>query len=168
MSSIPLSRHCYHTSNYLPTLAYTFLHLPILVYTCLHLPTLTYACLHYILTFFCYFAGWVPPIYWGTVTTCQILRLYMVQSAGGQTKIFQETWKKDVTRRRAQMQRWTHGKLKICTYILFHSMARANLNKSEKLVTNTTAAPKLIPKNLHQLKSPLSDLHNIFENCFMK
>ena len=37
------------------------------------------------------------------------------------------------------------------------SMARANLNKSEELVTNTTEASKYTPKNLHQLKPPLSE-----------
>ena len=40
--------------------------------------------------------------------------------------------------------------------LVLHSMARANLNKSVWLMTNTTAASKYIP-NLHQLKSPLSD-----------
>jgi hypothetical protein len=31
-------------------------------------------------------------------------------------------------------------------YYIGHSMARANLNKGEELVTNTTAASKYIPK----------------------
>ena len=40
-----------------------------------------------------------------------------------------------------------------------HSMSRANLNKSEKLMTNTSEASKYIPKRprICILKSPLSD-----------
>ena len=43
-----------------------------------------------------------------------------------------------------------------------HSMARANLKKSKDFSTSTTKASKYIvtqgAQNLHQLKSPLSDL----------
>ena len=46
---------------------------------------------------------------------------------------------------------------------MYHSMARANLNKSEELVTNTTAASKYIPKR-HSIYINL--LHKIFKNCF--
>ena len=46
--------------------------------------------------------------------------------------------------------------------IPMHRMARANPNKSKKLVTNTTAASKYITyfrgSNLHQSKSPFSEL----------
>ena len=45
-----------------------------------------------------------------------------------------------------------------------HRMARTNVNKREKLVTNITGASKFIltykAQNQHQLKSPLSD-HNL-------
>jgi hypothetical protein len=45
------------------------------------------------------------------------------------------------------------------SYPFLHSMATANLNKSEDFVTNTTAASKYIPRrNQHELKSHLSDL----------
>ena len=45
-------------------------------------------------------------------------------------------------------------------FIPGHSMARANLNKSEWLVTNIQVYYRSIEEaqNLHQLKSPLSDL----------
>ena len=48
-----------------------------------------------------------------------------------------------------------------------HSMARANLNKSELQVTNTTAASKYLhtyeAQNLHQLKSPIAS--SVFFFC---
>ena len=54
---------------------------------------------------------------------------------------------------------------------LWHSMARANLNKSEWLVTNTTAASKYIPKRPRiciNWNSPFqTSLHKIFKNCFL-
>ena len=55
-----------------------------------------------------------------------------------------------------------NGFYKKCLILEHHSMAIANLNKSEDLVTNTTAASMYIhaeeAQNLHQWKSPLSDL----------
>ena len=52
-----------------------------------------------------------------------------------------------------------------------HSMARANLNKSEWLLTNTTTASKYIhkrPKICINWNPPFQiSLHNIFENFFL-
>ena len=57
-------------------------------------------------------------------------------------------------------------------YILHHSMARANLNKSVWLLTNTTTASKYIPRRTRisiNLSPPFqSSLHKIFKNWFMK
>ena len=51
------------------------------------------------------------------------------------------------------------------------SMARASLNKSWELVTNTTAASKYIPKRpkiFINWNPPFQNwLHNIFKNCFL-
>ena len=55
---------------------------------------------------------------------------------------------------------------------IYHSMARVNLDKSEELVTNTTAASKymLIPKRsricINQNPPFQTSLHKIFNNCF--
>ena len=36
---------------------------------------------------FLWFSGWVPSVYWGTFTTCQIFCVYMVQFTSGQAEI---------------------------------------------------------------------------------
>ena len=52
-----------------------------------------------------------------------------------------------------------------------HSMARANLNKSVWLVTNTTTASKYIPRRTRisiNWNPPFqTSLHKIFKNCFL-
>ena len=52
-----------------------------------------------------------------------------------------------------------------------HSMATANLNKSEEFVTNTTAASKYIPRRPRisiNLNPPFqTSLHKFFKNCFL-
>ena len=53
-----------------------------------------------------------------------------------------------------------------------HSMARANMNKSEKLVTNTTTASKYTPKRpgicINWNPPFQTSLHKIYKSCFMK
>ena len=58
-----------------------------------------------------------------------------------------------------------HGQVLGFSISINHSIAKANLNKSKFLLASTTTASKLYnvhtqeAKNLHQLKSPLSDLN---------
>ena len=56
-----------------------------------------------------FFAGWISPIYWSTVATCQVICVHMVQLTSSQTKILQKTREKDVTRGRTKMQRRANG-----------------------------------------------------------
>ena len=55
--------------------------------------------------------------------------------------------------------------------VMMQSMARANLNKSEELVTNTTAASKYIPRSSRiciNWNPPFqTSLHKFFKNCFL-
>ena len=54
--------------------------------------------------------------------------------------------------------------------VLFHSMARANLNKSVWLVTNTTTTSKSYlrgPESASIEIPPQTSLHKIFKNCFV-
>ena len=46
------------------------------------------------------------------------------------------------------------------------SMARANLNESEWLGTNTAKASEYMPQNLHQLRCPLSDPNLLSKSTF--
>ena len=51
-----------------------------------------------------------------------------------------------------------------------HSMATANLNKNEDLVTNTTAASKYIPRRPRisiNLNPPFQTSLHFFKNCFL-
>ena len=66
---------------------------------------------------------------------------------------------------------WNDEKLTRPRFSCPHSMARANLNESNKLVTNITAASKYIPRrpriciNWNLLFQ--TSLHKIFKNCFL-
>ena len=58
-----------------------------------------------------------------------------------------------------------------CGCQAMHSMAIANLNKSEELVTNTTAASKNMPKRpricINGNPPFQTSLHEFFKNCFL-
>ena len=71
------------------------------------------------------------------------------------------------------MNIWFGKKLniKVKWLVLSHSMARANLNKSVWLVTNTTTASKYIPRrtriSINWNPSFQTSLHKIFKYCFL-
>ena len=43
------------------------------------------------------FSGWVPSIHWGSAAAREVLFLHLVQPAGGQEEVLQETREEDVT-----------------------------------------------------------------------
>ena len=66
---------------------------------------------------FCFVStGWISSIHRGAAASCEIIFLYVVQPAGGQTQILQETRETDVARGGASLQGRTSGEF--CLFFL--------------------------------------------------